>query len=311
MGGLTKSYGARLAVDDLSFTVGEGEFFGFLGPNGAGKSTTVNMLGTLLKPSSGHASVAGYDVVRQRADVRRSIGLVFQDSTLDEYLTAEQNLRFHARAYDVPSAEAQSRSEELLGLMGLWERRNDKVRAFSGGMRRRLELVRGLLHRPTILFLDEPTLGLDPRSRRTVWDYLHALRERERLTIFLTTHYLDEADACDRVAVIADGKLVANDTPAALKRSVGGDVIVLEVADTATAAREIADRYGIQATVDGDSVRFSVVDGEGFLPEFIRGFSHEMRSVSLRRPSLDDAFLALTGQELDGAEDLPAIKARP
>jgi ABC-2 type transport system ATP-binding protein len=310
--GLTKHFGAQPAVDNISFTVGEGEFFGFLGPNGAGKSTTVNMLATLTRPSSGVASVAGFDVVHQRADVRRSIGLVFQDSTLDDYLTAEQNLRFHARAYGVPNDLARERSQELLELMGLWERRKDKVKNFSGGMRRRLELVRGLLHQPTVLFLDEPTLGLDPRSRRNVWDYLHALRKRERLTIFLTTHYLDEADACDRLAVIDDGKLVANDTPDALKRSVGGDVIVLEVADGAAAAAEILERYGIHALVDGgdgSTVRFSIHDGEGFLPEFIKGFSHDMRSVSLRRPSLDDAFLALTGRELDGADEPPGVEA--
>jgi ABC-2 type transport system ATP-binding protein len=309
--GLSKRFGSRVAVDDVSFSVGEGEFFGFLGPNGAGKSTTVNILATLTRPTSGGAFVAGYDVVHQRANVRRAIGLVFQDSTLDDYLTAEQNLRFHARAYGVPNHLARSRSQELLELMGLWEQRNDKVKNFSGGMRRRLELVRGLLHQPAILFLDEPTLGLDPRSRRNVWDYLHTLRERERLTIFLTTHYLDEADACDRVAVIDDGKLVANDTPEGLKRSVGGDVILLEVADGAAAAAEILERYGIHALVEGDggTVRFSIPDGEGFLPEFIKGFSHDMRSVSLRRPSLDDAFLALTGRELDRVDEPPSVEA--
>jgi ABC-2 type transport system ATP-binding protein len=309
--GLSKHFGTRIAVDDVSFSVGEGEFFGFLGPNGAGKSTTVNILATLTRPTSGGAFVAGYDVVHQRANVRRAIGLVFQDSTLDDYLTAEQNLRFHARAYGVPNHLARSRSQELLELMGLWERRNDKVKSFSGGMRRRLELVRGLLHQPAILFLDEPTLGLDPRSRRNVWDYLHTLRERERLTIFLTTHYLDEADACDRVAVIDDGKLVANDTPEGLKRSVGGDVILLEVADGAAAAVEILERYGIHALVEGGggTVRFSIPDGEGFLPEFIKGFSHDMRSVSLRRPSLDDAFLALTGRELDRVDEPPGVEA--
>ena len=172
--GLTRIFGAREAVSDVSFEIAEGELFGLLGPNGAGKTTILNMLSTLLRPSAGSAAVAGYDVVTQRADVRRSIGLVFQESSLDEYLTAEQNLRFHALAYRIPRHTARERSAELLRLMRLWERRKDKVRSFSGGMRRRLELVRGLLHQPAVLFLDEPTLGLDPRSRRNVWDYLHA-----------------------------------------------------------------------------------------------------------------------------------------
>ena len=194
--------------------------------------------------------------------------------------------------------------------MGLWERRKDKVRSFSGGMRRRLELVRGLLHQPTVLFLDEPTLGLDPRSRRNVWDYLHSLRERERLTIFLTTHYLDEADDCNRIAVIDDGRLVALGAPDELKRDVGGDVITIEVPDGEAAVAEISARHGIQPTVDGARVRFSVAGGEKFLPDFIRSFSQPMESVSLRRPSLDDVFLRLTGHDIEAADAGTDVDAR-
>ena len=308
--GLSKRYGDRNAVVDVSFDVATGELFGFLGPNGAGKTTTVNILSTLLRPSSGSATVAGFDTVSQQADVRRSIGIVFQDSTLDDYLTAEQNLRFHALAHGVPRAEADHRSGELLRMLNLWDRRHEKVRQFSGGMRRRLELVRGLLHQPTVLFLDEPTLGLDPRSRRSVWDYLHELRREEKLTIFLTTQYLDEADGCDRVAIIDEGRLVAQGSPAELKRSVGGDVVTIEVADSAAAAAEIAARYGIQpAPIDESTVRFSVHEGESFLPEFISDFSQPLHAVSLRHPTLDDAFLELTGRGLEAAEPVNAAIA--
>ena len=200
--GLTKKYGQLTAVDDISFNVKEGEIFGFLGPNGAGKTTTISMLCTLLMPTAGKASVNGYDVVKQRADVRRSIGLVFQDPTLDSYLTAEQNLRFHAYAYRVSKEERDKRIGELLELVELTDRRKSKVSTFSGGMKRRLELARGLLHSPRVLFLDEPTQGLDPQNRRHIWDHIHSLRRQNNLTIFLTTHYMDEAENCDRITIV-------------------------------------------------------------------------------------------------------------
>ena len=205
------------AVRGVTFDVPEGELFGFLGPNGAGKTTTINMLCTLLHPSSGTATVSGFDVEHQRSEVRRSIGLVFQTTTLDDYLTAEQNLRFHAYAYHVPSEVREARIQELLTMVELWDRRKGSVRTFSGGMKRRLEIARGLIHRPKVLFLDEPTIGLDPQTRRHIWEYLLRVREQENLTIFLTTQYLDEAENCERIAIIDRGLIVALDSPDGLK----------------------------------------------------------------------------------------------
>ncbi|REF00232.1 ATP-binding cassette domain-containing protein [Thermomonospora umbrina] len=192
--GLEKRFGDVPAVKGIEFTVAPGEIFGFLGPNGAGKSTTINMLCTLLRPSAGTARVAGHDVVRERDDVRRNIGLVFQDPTLDGYLSGEQNLRFHAELYGVPRSAVAPRMRQVLEMVGLWERRSDKVLTYSGGMKRRLEIARGLLHSPRVLFLDEPTVGLDPQTRSSIWDYIRELRAAEEITIFMTTHYMQEAD---------------------------------------------------------------------------------------------------------------------
>jgi ABC-2 type transport system ATP-binding protein len=214
---LARRFGRTEAVRGVSFQVAEGEIFGFLGPNGAGKTSTINMLCTLLRPTSGRASVNGFDVARQRSDVRRSIGLVFKQSTLDDALSAQQNMRFHGLAYGMRADIREQRIGELLALVELWERRRGSVRTYSGGMKRRLEIARGLLHRPRVLFLDEPTLGLDPQTRGRIWEYLAELRTRERLTIFLTTHYMDEAEHCDRIAVIDHGGIVALDTPDGLK----------------------------------------------------------------------------------------------
>jgi ABC-2 type transport system ATP-binding protein len=214
---LAKSFDEVEAVRGVSFEVAAGEVFGFLGPNGAGKTTTINMLCTLVTPSGGSASVAGHDVVRERDDVRRHIGLVFQDPTLDGYLTAEQNLRLHAELYGIDSALVPARMREVLEMVGLWERRGATVGTFSGGMRRRLEIARGLMHSPRVLFLDEPTIGLDPQTRSSIWSYIRLLKESEETTIFLTTHYMEEAEVCDRIAIMDQGEIVALDTPAALK----------------------------------------------------------------------------------------------
>ncbi|HKF75084.1 MAG TPA: ATP-binding cassette domain-containing protein [Candidatus Dormibacteraeota bacterium] len=300
--GLTRSFGRIEAVREVTFAVGEGEVFGFLGPNGAGKTTTINMLCTLLRPTSGSARVNGYDVVRERGDVRRSIGLVFQQSTLDEYLSAEQNLRFHAYAYGIPAAVCEERARHLLTMVELWDRRKGSVRKFSGGMKRRLEIARGLLHHPRVLFLDEPTLGLDPQTRRRIWDYLNDLRRREQLTIFLTTHYMDEAENCERIAIIDHGSIVALDTPDGLKNSVGGDVVTFATADSAAAATEVRKRYGVEPVVQDGAVRFHVAAGETFLPDFVRTFPQRLLSVGLRRPTLDDVFLAKTGREIRDGE---------
>jgi ABC-2 type transport system ATP-binding protein len=304
--GLGRRFGEIEAVKGVAFRVDEGEIFGFLGPNGAGKTTTIHMLCTLLRPTGGSASVNGFDVERHTSEVRRSIGLVFQQTTLDDALTAEQNLRFHAYAYGVPAAGREERIGQLLELVELGERRRSRVKTFSGGMKRRLEIARGLLHRPRVLFLDEPTLGLDPQTRRRIWEYLLELRRRERLTIFLTTHYMDEAEHSDRIAIIDDGEIRALDTPAALKSMVGGDLITIRAADPQRAAAEVSERFALEPTILDGTVSFHVPSGEAFLPQFVRTFGEPLEAIGLRRPTLDDVFLHLTGHEIRDAEPAAA-----
>ena len=309
---LSKRFGQLVAVVQVSLSVTEGEIFGFLGPNGAGKTTTINILCTLLRPTSGTALVNGYDIIRQRNQVRSSIGLVFQDPTLDEYLTGEQNLRFHAYAYNVPRSVRERRIGELLELVGLSDRRKSKVRTYSGGMKRRLELARGLLHRPRVLFLDEPTLGLDPQTRRHIWEYIHTLRQKEGLTIFLTTHYMDEAENCDRIAIIDYGRIVALATPDNHKDSLGGDLVTLKAEDNEAAVFELKERYNLSPEIQNGVVSFCVPQGEKFLPDFVRGFRSHLLSISVRRPTLDDVFLRLTGravreQEADSMGQMRAM----
>jgi len=219
---LVRNFGKTKAVDGISFSVKEGEFFGFLGPNGAGKTTTMRVICTLLAPTSGEVKINGYDVVKNPDGVRRSIGMVFQEESLDEKLTAWENLKFHAILYNVPANQHFDRMNEVLKMAGLLSRKDDLVGTFSGGMKRRLEIARGLLHRPRILFLDEPTMGLDPQTRRHIWDYIQNLRVKESITVFLTTHYMDEAELVDRVGIIDNGKIIALDTVANLKKQVGG-----------------------------------------------------------------------------------------
>lgn len=306
---LFKKFGELVAVDDISFKVSPGEIFGFLGPNGAGKTTTINILCTLLRPTSGRATISGFDVVRQQSQVRQTIGLVFQDPSLDERLSGLQNLRFHTMVYNVPSSIREQRIEEMLRMMQLWDKRHSEVRTYSGGMKRRLELARGLLHRPKVLFLDEPTLGLDPQTRNRIWEYILHLRQREGITIFLTTHYMDEAQKADRLAVIDYGKLIAIDTPERLKRVVGKDIISVITADNDRAANEITRRYQIEIRRDGDELTFEVPNGEEFMPKFIKDFDIKIQSVSLRRPSLDDVFLKLTGREIRQEQVRSVFKA--
>jgi ABC-2 type transport system ATP-binding protein len=301
--GLSRRYGDLEAVRGVSFDVARGEVFGFLGPNGAGKTTTISMLCTLLRPTGGTALVNGCDVVREATAVRRSIGIVFQDPTLDEQLTAEQNLRFHALAYGMSRADFAARAEELLHLVELWERRRDRVRTFSGGMKRRLELVRGLLHRPRVLFLDEPTLGLDPQTRRLIWEHVLALRQREGLTIFLTTHYMDEAEVSDRIAVIDHGGIIALDTPERLKDGLGGDVVTLKAEDNGRAAQELTARYGLAPRAEDGALTFRIERGDEWLPQFVREFPLRLTSIGVRRPTLDDVFLSLTGRAIRGDDE--------
>jgi len=305
---LVKKYGEVTAVDDVSFEVFEGEIFGFLGPNGAGKTTTINILCTLTRPTSGKATVCGYDVVKEQNRVRQSIGLVFQDPSLDERMTALDNLEFHAFVYNMPRGLRKRRIEEVLRMVELWERRHSVVRTFSGGMKRRLELARGLLHCPRVLFLDEPTLGLDPQTRARIWEYIHNLRREENLTIFLTTHYMEEAENADRIAIIDHGRIVALDTPEALKERVGGDVIRLKTADDETAIAELRYKFNIEAVRDGDGVRFEVYGGSSFIPRLTSALPVAINSITLRRPTLEDVFLKLTGRELR-EEELSAAQA--
>jgi len=299
---LVKRFGDVEAVSGVSFDVESGEAFGFLGPNGAGKSTTISILCTLLAPSSGSASVAGCDVVRNPLGVRRRIGLVFQDPTLDEYLTAEENLRFHAQLYRVPRAQVGRRLDDVLEMVELSDRRSSLVRTFSGGMKRRLEIARGLMHSPQVLFLDEPTVGLDPQTRSHIWRYINELRARERTTIFLTTHYMDEAENCERIAIIDHGQIVATGTPEVLKSAVGKDRIELHVDDSTGAINELRDRYDIEAELSEGFVVFQVTGAEEFAPHLLTELHTPTRSIRIARPTLDDVFMAYTGRTIRDAE---------
>jgi ABC-2 type transport system ATP-binding protein len=299
---LRKQFGAVEAVRGVSFDVAAGEMFAFLGPNGAGKTTTISMLCTLARPTSGQAWISGFDVASQQAQVRRHIGLVFQESTLDEYLTAEENLRFHAELYGVPKAQMRARMQQVLEMVGLWDRHKSLVRTFSGGMKRRLEIARGLLHSPRVLFLDEPTVGLDPQTRAHIWDYIRELKRREAITMFLTSHYMDEAENCDRMAIIDEGRIVAIDTPSALKASVGQDRVEIRTADDQAAIAALKDRFGLTATKAEGAVRVYVPGGEEFVPRLFAELGVPIRAVSVARPTLDDVFMSYTGRTIRDAE---------
>jgi ABC-2 type transport system ATP-binding protein len=300
---LRKSFGELEAVRGVSFDVAAGEVFGFLGPNGAGKTTTINMLCTLAKPTGGSALVAGHDVVTERDDVRRHIGLVFQDPTLDGYLTAEQNLRMHAELYGVDSKLIAGRIRQVLEMVGLWERRDATVLTFSGGMRRRLEIARGFLHSPRVLFLDEPTIGLDPQTRSSIWKYIRALQRAEQITIFMTTHYMDEAEFCDRIAIMDQGVIVVLDTPDALKAQVGADRVTIHTDDDDAAVAALARHFGIEAQIAEGAVTFYVAAGEEFVPRLFAELGVPIHAVSVSRPTLDDVFMAHTGSTIRDAED--------
>ncbi len=309
---LVKTFGDLTAVNEVSFEVAPGEVFGFLGPNGAGKSTTISMLCTLLPPTSGTATVNGFDINTQKNSVRASIGLVFQDPSLDDRLTARENLEFHAVVYHVPKSIRQERIDEVMNMVMLTDRIDDRVNTFSGGMKRRLEIARGLLHYPRILFLDEPTIGLDPQTRNYIWSYIENLRKRTEITIFLTTHYMEEAEHCDRIAIIDQGRIIALDTPAALKNGIGGDVIKLKTEDDDEALALITEMHpGISFMNDPECrVCFKMEKGEEFIPRLIEELGTRIISVSLHKPTLDDVFLKLTGKEIreEGADPLSAMR---
>ena len=302
-----KDFGAVQAVRGVDLTVAQGELFGFLGPNGAGKSTTISMLCTLARPTSGRIRVAGYDTVLSPHQVRRRLGLVFQESTLDEELTARENLRFHADLYAMPRAALAARIAEMLAVVGLTERADSLVRTFSGGMRRRLEIARGLLHRPSVLFLDEPTLGLDPSARAELWEYLLGVRERESTTVFLTTHYLDEADRCDRIAIIDEGRIVVEGTPEGLKSVLGADRITLRTGDDETAAVRLRERFGLHATTGESGLQVQVEDGARAVPQLCAGIDVPVYEVAVTRPRLDDVYQHYTGRGIGEAGESDAV----
>jgi len=303
--GLTKVFDDFVAVDHISFTVSEGEIFGFLGPNGAGKSTTIKMLTTILNPTSGEARVCGYDVVRQRDEVRRSIGIVFQDPSIDRFLTGRENLRYHAVMYHMPSKMIEERIDEVLDLLDLRGREDIPIKDCSTGIQRRFEVARGFMTHPRLLFLDEPTLGLDMQARKRLWSYINKLREEEEITIFLTTHYIEEADhLCDRVGIIDHGKIVAIDTPQNLKGVAGGETILVEAANRRNgrfvdALRELEWVTAIED--GGQELRLSVIGGESRIPQILTVASQTgtpITSVELVRPSLEDVFLYYTGKTM-------------
>jgi ABC-2 type transport system ATP-binding protein len=300
---LVKRYDSIEAVRGVSFEVEEGESFGFLGPNGAGKTTTINILCTLLAPTSGRAFVNGYDCMQESSKVRASIGLVFQETTLDNELTAYENLKFHGYLYNMDKREVEQRIDEMLELVMLHDRRHDIVKTFSGGMKRRLEIARGLLHRPKVLFLDEPTLGLDPQTRSNVWNFIDNLKRKDGTTIFMTTHYMDEAERCDRVAIIDHGKIIACGSPEKLKNEIKGDSIYLETEDDERAVMELREEFRVDARKLSSGLVFNVDRGDTFIPRIFEKLSTDILSVNVKKPSLDDVFLHLTGREIRDYND--------
>ncbi len=299
---LVKKFGNITAVNDISFEVEEGTIFGFLGPNGAGKTTTINILCTLLAPTSGKASIFGFDCTRQSSQVRKAIGIVFQDTTLDKELTAYENMVFHAYLYDVKKSEMAQRIREALSFVDLYGRRNDLVKKFSGGMKRRLEVARGLIHEPKVLFLDEPTLGLDPQTRTNLWEFIVGLPEKHGMTIFMTTHYMEEAEVCDRIAIIDRGKIIAMGTPEELKKTVGGDVIYIRTKDNRKAKEDLEKMLKIDVFEKDSELFLTSLKGDACIPEIIRSLGDSVISVRLQRPTLNDVFLKMTGKEIRAEE---------
>ncbi|MSR36299.1 MAG: ATP-binding cassette domain-containing protein [Gemmatimonadetes bacterium] len=308
---LVKRFGQVEAVRGIDLEVRPGEIFGFLGPNGAGKSTTINILCTLLRATSGRATVAGIDVANNPDGVRARIGLVFQDPSLDGQLTGRENLEFHAFVYHVPRAQRAPRIKAVLEMVDMADRADSMAATYSGGMKRRLEIARGILHTPEVLFLDEPTIGLDPQTRRGIWSYLRQLPEREGTTLFMTTHYMEEAESCDRIAIIDHGIIQAIGTPDELKARVGGDVVTIATRDNVAALPRIAAIAGREPTISEGTLRVEVPDGAAFVPRLVRESDVEVTSVAFRRPSLDDVFLKLTGRAIrEGDADVAADHLR-
>ena len=292
---LRHQYGDRVALAGVSFEVRPAEIFGLLGPNGSGKTTTFRILSTLMLPSGGRAMILGNDVARNPALVRRNIGVVFQAQSIDVKLSAEENLMLIGHIYGLSGAKLKKRVAEMLNRVGLADRAKEKAETFSGGMQRRLELAKGLLHHPSVLLLDEPTTGLDPGARRDLWQYLQILRDEERVTVLVTTHLMEEAERCDRLAIYANGSVVALGTPVELKSEIGGDVILLEANEPDALARHIEQRFGLRPTVLDNRVRLEIENGHRFVTEVVEAFPGEIVGVSIHKPSLEDVFIRRTG----------------
>jgi ABC-2 type transport system ATP-binding protein len=292
---LSHRYGDRVALDEVSFSVNPAEIFGLLGPNGSGKTTLFRILSTLMLPTSGSARVMGFSAAQSPAAVRRHIGVVFQAQSIDVKLTAAENLWHQGHLYGMSGAALDRRIQEVLEHVGLADRARERVQTFSGGMQRRVELAKGLLHRPSVLLLDEPTTGLDPGARRDLWQYLKSLREHEQVTVLITTHLMEEAERCDRLAILNEGKLVALGTPAALRSEIGGDVILLEARDPDSLARRIAERFGGAPAVLDGKVRLEREQGHRFVTDVVEAFPGEVEAMSVSKPTLEDVFIHRTG----------------
>jgi ABC-2 type transport system ATP-binding protein len=298
-------YGDRAALNGVSFDVRRAELFGLLGPNGSGKTTLFRILSTLMIPVGGRAEIMGFDVARDPNGLRRQIGVVFQAQSIDVKLTAAENLWHQGHLYGLHGASLKSRIGEMLGRVGLADRANEKAETFSGGMQRRLELAKGLLHHPSVLLLDEPTTGLDPGARRDLWQYLAILRDEERVTVIVTTHLMEEAERCDRLAILNQGKVVALGTPDDLKHEIGGDVILLDAKNPDSLAERIRARFNLDAQVLHGEVRIERENGHRFITDVVESFPGEIESISVSKPTLEDVFIRRTGHRFwtDGAEE--------
>lgn len=295
---LTHNYGSRLALDHLSFDVRPAEIFGLLGPNGSGKTTLFRILSTLMVPTGGHAYLHGFDAAKEPNKVRQQTGIVFQARSLDIKLTVAENLKHQGHLYGLKGTHLKRRMEEVLARVGLSDRAKDTVETLSGGMQRRVELAKGLIHSPSILLLDEPSTGLDPGARRDVWQYLRMLRDEEGVSVLVTTHLMEEAEHCDRLAILSEGKLVALGSPLELKSEIGGDVVTFETASAEAAealSQKIANRFILSPTVLGNAVRLERKDGHKFVTEVVEGFPGLVEGISVAKPSLEDVFIQRTG----------------
>jgi ABC-2 type transport system ATP-binding protein len=296
---VTHRYGARTALSGISFSVGKACVFGVLGPNGGGKSTLFRILSTMTAPAEGRVTVAGFDAGRQPSEVRRRIGVVFQTNSLDKKLTVAENILSQGHLFGMSGRSLNDRAAAVMDRLGLAARRGDPVGTLSGGMQRRVEIAKALLHEPEVLLMDEPSTGLDPGARRELWEYVSGLRESHGVTVLLTTHILDEADRCDRLLLLHEGKRVAEGSPAELKAKVGGDVVVLEVDAPAEMAGRLAARFGVRAQAAGGALRVEIANGHRFLTEVVEAFPGEIGAITLHKPTLEDVFLDETGARID------------